>query len=143
MLGRVSALDVVDDTFLAVAPQRVAELLDDAHAWRRWWPDLRLSVVQQRGAAGIRWRAAGACTGTMEVWLEPVADGTVVHYFLHAERPGAHPRALAREAHRRRVRAKAMAFELKARTEGGRAPGHPPAPGGPAIGTQECGVPAR
>ena len=27
----------------------------------------------------------------MEIWLEPVLDGVVLHYFLHAEPTGAQP----------------------------------------------------
>ena len=53
--------------------------------WRALWPDLDLEVVTDRGAAGFRWTVTGALVGSMEVWLEPVLDGTVLHYFLRAE----------------------------------------------------------
>ena len=57
-------------------------------SWRRWWPDLRLQVVEDRADKGIRWAVTGALTGTMEIWLEPSLDGVVLHYFLHAEPTG-------------------------------------------------------
>ena len=61
---------------------------------------------------------AGTLTGTMEIWLEPVLDGVVLHYFLHAEPSGAAAwqlakMNLAKMNHRRRVAGKNMAFEVK------------------------------
>ncbi len=126
------SVDVVDETFLAVAPEVVAGHL--ARHWRRLWPDLRLEVVTDRGVQGIRWTVGGALVGSMEVWLEPVLDGTVVHYFLRADPAGpdgaprpAPPRRGAAEARRRQRAAKAIAFACKDRLEAGRAPGEPPA----------------
>jgi hypothetical protein len=74
----------------------------------------------------------------MEVWLEAVLDGTVVHYFLRADPTGpdglpttwSRRRATA-EAQRRQRAAKKIAFALKARLEAGRAPGEPPPTGSP------------
>ena len=68
----------------------------------------------------------------MEVWLEPVLDGTVLHYFLRAESAdGRHPPPgaawAAAEAQRRQRAAKAIAFACKDRLEAGRAAGEPPA----------------
>ena len=57
--------------------------------WRRWWPDLRLQVIEDRADKGIRWTVAGPLAGTMEIWLEPMLDGVILHYFLHAEPSGA------------------------------------------------------
>ena len=67
---------------------------------------------------GHRWTVAGALTGTMEIWLEPVLDGVVLHYFLHAEPSGVAAwqlakMNLAKMNHRRRVAGKDMAFEVK------------------------------
>jgi hypothetical protein len=64
----------------------------------------------------------GALTGTMEIWLEPVLDGVVLHYFLHAEPSGVAAWQLAKMNvgkmnHRRRVAGKNMAFEVKRRLE--------------------------
>jgi hypothetical protein len=78
----------------------------------------------------VRWTVRGALVGTMEVWLEPVLDGTVLHYFLRADLPpgpAARPGRLRREKTRRQLAAKAVALDLKAVLEGGRRPGCPPA----------------
>jgi hypothetical protein len=88
-------VDIVDETFLVVPPKIVASAFADPAAWRRYWPDLTLSVYADRGDEGIRWTVRGALTGTMEVWLEPMLDGTLLHYFLRAELPGS--RATARD----------------------------------------------
>lgn len=122
----VSALDVVDQTFVAASPEQVAVQLAEPRRWRRWWPDLQLSVVHDRGALGIRWQVGGALVGTMEVWLEPVLDGTVVHHFLHADRPALALRDVPAQVHVRRLQAKQVAFELKRTLEAGRPAGEPP-----------------
>jgi len=53
----------------------------------------------------------GALTGTMEVWLEPVLDGTLLHYFLRADPPTPYRRMKDRLAaiRTRQVAAKAIA----------------------------------
>jgi hypothetical protein len=81
-----------------------------------------LTVVEDRGDKGHRWTVAGALIGTMEVWLEPVLDGVVLHYFLHAEPSGAAAwqlakMNLAKMNHRRRVAGKNMSFEVKRKLE--------------------------
>jgi hypothetical protein len=129
----VPSVDVVDETFLAAAPATVAAEFADPGRWSRLWPDLRLAVMTDRGTAGIRWTVQGALVGSMEVWLEPVLDGTLLHYYLRADPagPDGHPRPLpprrgAAEARRRQRAAKAIAFACKDRLEAGRAPGEPP-----------------
>lgn len=126
----VAAVDVMDETFLAVAPARVAAEFTAPAVWARLWPDLRLTVLADRGDQGFRWTVSGSWTGSMEVWIEPVLDGAVLHYFLRVDPTGsgASPRALTREAARRGRGAKAVAFALKDRLEGDRAPGEPPRP---------------
>ena len=125
-------LDVADETFLAVPPKVVAAVFADPTAWRGFWPDLVLEVYADRGDEGLRWTVRGALVGTMEVWLEPVLDGTLLHYFLRADLPQrsdrARPRArlLRRELTRRQLAAKCLALELKVRLEDGRAIGCPP-----------------
>jgi hypothetical protein len=128
----VSSIQVADQTFIAAAPARVAEWLGVPSKWRRWWPDLQVSVREDRADKGIRWTVTGALIGTMEVWLEPVMDGTIVHYFLHAEPTGVGPADLATmdlaAANRtRRVAGKDMTFEAKRFLEAGRAAGESPA----------------
>ncbi|WP_199543228.1 polyketide cyclase / dehydrase and lipid transport [Prauserella sp. PE36] len=123
------ALDIVDETFLAVPPSTVAAAFADPRSWSRYWPDLVLEVYTDRGDAGLRWTVRGALVGTMEVWLEPVLDGTLLHYFLRATPASParlRPRELRREFDRRARAAKAIALELKQLLEDGREPGVPP-----------------
>jgi hypothetical protein len=126
-------LDIVDETFLAVPPSTVAAAFADPRSWTRYWPDLVLGVYADRGAEGLRWTVRGALVGTMEVWLEPVLDGTVLHYFLRAapadtagEPAWLSPRQLRREFDRRARAAKGIALELKEVLEDGRPPGIAP-----------------
>lgn len=122
-------LDIVDETFVAVPPKVVAAVFAERAAWRRFWPDLALEVYADRGDQGVRWTVRGAVVGTMEVWLEPMLDGTLLHYFLRADLPeGARrrPRDLRRERTRRQLAAKALALGLKTQLEDGRAAGCPP-----------------
>lgn len=120
---------MIDETFLAVPPTSVAAAFADPRAWRRFWPDLELAVYADRGAEGLRWTVRGALVGTMEVWLEPVLDGTVLHYFLRADfPPGVTGKAL-KEVARRQQAAKAVALDLKFVLEDGRPPGIPPVNG--------------
>ncbi|WP_028662161.1 hypothetical protein [Saccharomonospora iraqiensis] len=124
-------MDIVDETFLAVPPGTVAAAFADPRSWSAYWPDLVLEVYTDRGDAGLRWTVRGALVGTMEVWLEPVLDGTVLHYFLRARPADGRPRGrreLAVEADRRARAAKAIALRLKDQLEDGRPPGLPPAP---------------
>lgn len=124
----MAAVDIVDETFLVVPPRIVASAFADPVTWRRLWPDLRLSVYADRGEAGLRWTVRGALVGTMEVWLEPVLDGTVLHYFLRADPVVPRSaRALVAERRRRQFAAKRIALSLKGVLEDGRAPGCPPA----------------
>ena len=122
-------LDLVDETFIAVPPKLVATVFAEPAAWRRFWPDLVLEVYADRGDQGLRWTIRGALVGTMEVWLEPVLDGTLLHYFLRADLAAGPRRAreLRRERVRRQLAAKAIALDLKSALENGRRPGCPPA----------------
>ena len=114
----VNSFQIADETFICADPADVGAAVADRSSWRRWWPDMNLTVVEDRGPAGQRWTVTGAVTGTMEVWLEPSFDGVILHYFLHAEPSGAaaHELAgmkLAKMNHKRRVAGKDMAFEVK------------------------------
>ena len=84
----MNSIQVADETFVCADPADVGRAVADPASWRRWWPDLRLTVVEDRGPAGHRWTVTGALTGTMEIWLEPSFDGVILHYFLHAEPAG-------------------------------------------------------
>lgn len=129
--GLVNSIQIADETFVAAAGARVGAAVADPASWSRWWPDLRLQVVEDRGEKGIRWTVTGALTGTMEIWLEPSLDGVVLHYFLHAEPSGVAAWQLAKlnlakMTHRRRVAGKKMAFEVKTALERSRPVGVSP-----------------
>ena len=130
-LGAVHSVQVADETFVAADPARVGAAVGDPASWRRWWPDLRLQVIEDRAEKGVRWAVTGPLNGTMEIWLEPSLDGVLLHYFLHAEPSGAAAWQLARMnlakiTHRRRVAGKRMAFEVKAALERSRPVGVAP-----------------
>ena len=80
-------VDLVDETFVVADRTLLARQISDPALWLEWWPDLRLSVVTDRGVDGIRWSVSGALSGTAEIWLEPWQDGVVVHWFLRAGLP--------------------------------------------------------
>ncbi|KMJ49508.1 polyketide cyclase / dehydrase and lipid transport [Rhodococcoides fascians] len=120
----MSSIQVADQTFVAAPGAAVAQAFVSPERWRRWWPDLSLTVTEDRGEKGIRWSVRGGVVGTMELWLEPVLDGVIVHYFLHAE--PASPSESATEQHARRVAGRAMTFELKRELEAGRSAGEAP-----------------
>jgi hypothetical protein len=73
-LVAVHSVQIADETFVAADPARVGAFVADPANWRRWWPDLRLEVTEERGPLGVRWAATGPLTGTMEIWLEPMLD---------------------------------------------------------------------
>jgi hypothetical protein len=120
----VPGLDLVNETFVVAAPAVVAAAVRDPDRWARWWPDLRLSVFQDRGDAGVRWNVRGALTGSMEVWLEPYGDGVLVHHYVRCDRADGRPVG-ARERRRRQIHAKAIFWALKDELEGDRRPGEP------------------
>lgn len=127
----MNSIQVADETFVAASGEQVGAAVGDPSSWQRWWPDLQLQVVEDRADKGIRWTVSGPLTGTMEIWLESMLDGVLLHYFLHAEPTGVTGRQLARLNlaklnHRRRVAGKRMAFEVKDRLERSRPVGVPP-----------------
>jgi hypothetical protein len=118
----MNSIQIADETFVCANPVDVGAAVADPANWRRWWPDLRLTVVEDRGTMGHRWTVTGGVTGTMEIWLEPALDGVILHYFMHAEPSGVTAAALGRMDlpkmnHVRRVAGKKMAFEVKQRLE--------------------------
>jgi hypothetical protein len=138
----VTRIQVADQTFIAAPAESATELISDRANWRRWWPDLQLTVVEDRAEQGVRWKVSGPLNGTTELWLEPALDGFVLHYFLHADptsRLPTEPRALMTEVgkinHRRRVAGRAMSFEVKDRLEASRHVG------GPAAGERGVAAP--
>jgi hypothetical protein len=115
-------LDLAVDVFVVADPDRVAAAVHDR--WRRWWPDLRLTVVQDRAGEGMAWAVTGPVTGSAELWLEAVLDGVVVHWYLRGEVAHGSPE---RERARQRARWLEAVLALKDELEAGRAPGVKPA----------------
>lgn len=138
-VGAMPSVDLVDETFVVVDRERIAAVVADPQRWRTWWPDLTLTVFMDRGVEGVRWSVTGTLVGSSEIWLEPMSDGVLVHYYLRAEptQPGSQsqPRTLPdsgrgrREIDRLRRRHatswKVAVWALKDELEGQRAPGLP------------------
>jgi hypothetical protein len=134
----VAALDLVDETFVVAPPEVLAGIVADPVYWRRWWPDLDLTVFMDRGLAGQRWSMTGALVGSLEIWIEPFADGCVLHHYLRGEptKDGRTPdpwpdtpsgwRAAARERAKRAKAWKRSVWALKQALEGDRAAGEAP-----------------
>jgi len=111
-------IDVADDTYLPVPPEVLAPIVADSGWWIRWWPDLVPHVTRNRGVEGQQWSVSGALRGSMEIWLEPVAGGTVVHWYLRVDPARAMRRRTLRRARERRIRSwKSDMYALKDRLE--------------------------
>jgi hypothetical protein len=134
----VPLVDLMDETFVVAPPALLAARLRDPAVVRRAWPDLDLVVFMDRGDAGIRWTVTGDLVGSCEIWLEPFADGAIVHYFLRADptRRGSRteplagsPRRLRRKAvrvaHHHATHWKAVLHDVKDELEAGRLAGEP------------------
>ncbi len=131
-------VDLIEETWLAVAAPRVAAEVRRPEFAAALWPDLTLAVHRDRGDAGLQWTATGPLVGSCEVWLEPRGDGVIAHTFLRADvtRRGSTTdaadlpwRQAAAEQGRRARQAKAVWWAAKDRLERGRRPGEPPVPG--------------
>jgi hypothetical protein len=117
-------VDIADETYLAVAPEVLAPVVGDTGSWIVWWPDLVPRMTRDRGAKGVQWAVTGALRGSMEVWLEAVAGGTVVHWYVRAEPSRARSAGAVRRDRERRIRSwKRHMFALKDSLEGVKAEG--------------------
>lgn len=106
-------LSLIDDVYVDAPPTAVAAAVRDPGRWSDWWPDLDLTVSEDRGVEGIRWQVSGSVVGTMEYWVEPHRDGVLLHYYLRVDRdPSWSPRALTRETERRRRQAKRVGWAI-------------------------------
>jgi hypothetical protein len=130
----VPQIDLIEETYLAVAPTLVAAAIREPAFTAALWPDLTLVEFMDRGEAGLRWTATGALVGSCEIWLEPYGDGVIAHTYLRTDvtAPGstteARPlewRAAAREVARRARHAKQVWWRLKESLEAPRRPGEP------------------
>ena len=129
----MALVDLIDETFVVCEPVVLAARIHDPHMWRTWWPELELTVFMDRGDRGLRWAVAGALVGSCEIWLEPCADGAIVHYYLRADPPMSEQmrdrRRLGERMRRQHARRwKCHVSALKDELEAGRAPGHSPVP---------------
>jgi hypothetical protein len=129
-------VDLMDETFVVSEPVVLSARIHRTEQWQSWWPDLELSVFMDRGDKGLRWSVSGALVGSCEVWLEPFADGTILHYYLRADLPTPEPGLSRRRLDDRLSRHHARRWKrnvnaLKDELEAGRAPGCPrlPTPG--------------
>jgi len=131
--GPVPALDLVDDTFVAATPASIAAAVHDRRRWARWWPGLELTVSRDRGLKGVQWvvcsradedRSRGRRVrwlGSMEIWLEPWGDGTLLHHYLRLDpRQPLAPRTARRFAANRARAWKHSVHRLKDELEGTR-----------------------
>ncbi len=130
----MAGIDLIDETFIAADVRDVAAIVAEEARWSQWFPGLRLTVFMDRGLKGIRWSVAGTHVGSTEIWLEPFADGVILHYYLRVEptRPGSvsDPAPFAdnlagyrKAAQARQVAAlrwKRLVWELKDELEAGR-----------------------
>jgi hypothetical protein len=109
--------------FVVAPPSRISDVVRDPSHWGRWWPDLVLTVTEDRGERGMRWEVSGAVVGSAELWVEPVMDGAVLHWYLRGD---ARLGPAGRETSRRRAEWLRAAISLKAQLEAGRRPGVKP-----------------
>jgi hypothetical protein len=83
--GTVAGIDLIDETFVAVAPPALVARLTAGELWQQWFPDLRREVFMDRAEKGVRWSVTGQASGSVEVWLEEVPRGTLVHWYVRLD----------------------------------------------------------
>lgn len=106
-----------DQGFVPAPPGRVYAALADPAGYARWWPGARADVAGERGVRIGRGAWVGArpegvrdgvgillglgrlAAGSLEWFLEPFDDGTIVNCIVELETPGG-----ARRARRRLLR---------------------------------------
>jgi hypothetical protein len=120
-------LELSDETFIAADRSVVAAIVADPGRWAEWWPDLQLTLLRDRGPKGCQWQVSAGPAGTVEIYLEPWHDGTLLHLFLRLELPAGRVSAgqLHRAARDRTLSWKRRITGLKDELEAGRAPGQP------------------
>ncbi len=85
----MTSIDIVDETFVVASVNNLRAMLCDERLWKPL--QLMLDCFDDRGVLGKRWTLSGNLHGTAEVWLEPFADGVIVHFFLQADPVGRQP----------------------------------------------------
>jgi hypothetical protein len=126
-------IHLIDETWIDAPADAVANEVATPGMWRMWWPTLSLTVTRDRGLKGQQWTAGGQApshrfrrarplTGTVEIWLEPMRGGVLLHHYLRLDPVG---EQLSRRASERITRdfawhAKRQFWQLKDRLEAGR-----------------------
>lgn len=110
-------LDIHDETFVAVPPGVLRRAMVDAEVVSDWFPGLRSSVFMDRGDKGVRWSVSGDIDGSLEVWLEEVPRGTVVHWFVRGHNPPGASRGVNRRTATYRSTLNERMFSLKDEVE--------------------------
>ncbi len=105
----MTSIDIVDETFVVAPVDDLRAVLCDERSWQPL--GLKLGCFDDRGVLGKRWTLSGNLHGTAEVWLEPFADGVVVHFFLQADPAGRQPWRNQQRHYSRAV--KAQILEIK------------------------------
>lgn len=90
------SLDIHDETFVAASASTLRGRIVDEGVVDGWFPRLRRRVFMDRADKGVRWSIVGEVEGSLEVWLEEVPRGTVVHWFVRADPPDGHRAARLR-----------------------------------------------
>ena len=127
-------IHLIDETWIDAPPDAVANEVATAQMWQLWWPSLSLTVTRDRGIKGMQWAATGRSpkrrfragrtfSGTVEIWLEPMRGGVLLHHYLRLDPTGHH--RLSRRAAERVTRdfawhAKRQFWQLKDHLEAGR-----------------------
>jgi hypothetical protein len=137
----VPLLDIVDETFVVASPATVRKLWCDDAAWDKHFADITLRCYEDRGLLGKRWYLTGTLVGSVEVWLEELEHGVLVHVYLRADPAPTFGGAPLKPRQARRARRqlwkryarplKRWGFEIKDAAEGPRAAGEPSVPPDP------------
>ncbi|CAN5496715.1 hypothetical protein BH10ACT8_BH10ACT8_28920 [soil metagenome] len=113
---------LIDETWIDRPVDDVAAAVAQPSNWAEWWPTLTLTVTRDRGLKGIQWSATGSMRGSVELWLEPVSSGVLLHHFLRLDPPAAErwsARRVRRETRRLAWHAKRVFWQLKDNLEAG------------------------
>lgn len=116
-----------DQGFVAASPPRVYGVLADVESYPAWWPSARgdrpalrlaggtltMRAGDHRPDVGLILHLGGPFAGTLEWYLEPEMDGTIVNSILNLDLPGGR-----RRSERRLLRARVAIHEGLVRLKG-------------------------
>jgi hypothetical protein len=84
-------IHLIDETWIDAPVDKLAAVVANPDRWWLWWPTLDLTVARDRGGKGIQWVAVSRAgvrpklSGTVEIWLEPLRSGAVLHHFVRLD----------------------------------------------------------